>query len=368
MNSVKADVLLCMALDAGFDSAGLAPAGVAPHAEAFRDWIARGCHGSMAWLAREVDRRTDLRSWDASASSVLVVGLGYSTTAPDPSIWNDPRRGRIARYAWGPDYHDRMGSMLRALAGHLRRECRWMTDPRTFLDTAPVLERDWATATGVGFQGRSALFIQPSFGTWSWLGGITLPVSPDEYAFRIRGTDRMSTVPGDSAPRECPAGCANCLRDCPTGALGEPYRVDARRCLSYWTVEHRGVIPSEIVSRMDRRIFGCDACQETCPWNGSRARPGGASWIRFDPELHAPVLEEAMDITESEFRERYRDTPVWRVRWHGFVRNAVAAWAASSGETARPRLAHLAAHHAHPLVRAQAKDILDCSTQASSAM
>lgn len=361
VNPVNAESILRTALEAGFDFAGLAPAGPAPHASAFRDWIARGGHGSMAWLARDVERRTNLRTWDSTAAAVLVVGLGYAVSVPDPSLWNDPRRGRIARYAWGPDYHDRMGSMLRGLAGHIRCELGMASEPRMFLDTAPVLERDWAAATGMGFQGRSTMFIQPAFGTYAWLGGLTVPFAPEEFRFMVRGEARASPALGDTAPRECPPGCANCIQACPTGALGEPHRVDARRCLSYWTIEQRGVIPPELASRMDRRIFGCDACQETCPWNGSRARTGGASWIRFEPDLHAPVLEEAMNITETEFKARYHETPVWRVRWQGFVRNAVAAWAAQAGESARPRLAHLSAHHAHPLVRAQAVAMLQCT-------
>lgn len=352
-----------MALDAGFDFAGLASAGPAPHAADFRDWIARGGHASMEWLARDVDRRTHLRSWDPSAASVLVVGLGYAVSPPDPSMWNDPRRGRVARYAWGPDYHDRMGALLRELSGKVRHEIGMSSNPPIFLDTAPVLERDWAAATGMGFQGRSTLFIQPAYGTYSWLGGLTLPVPGVEQAFMTRGETRVSSAPSAAASRECPTGCARCIQACPTGALSEPYRVDARRCLSYLTIEQRGVIPPEFVPRMDRRIFGCDACQEPCPWNGSRARPGGAPWIHFEPELHAPVLEEAMGITESEFKARYRETPVWRVRWHGFVRNAVAAWAAETGEAARPRLTRLAAHHAHPLVRAQAEEILSSGLQ-----
>ncbi|MBP7276193.1 MAG: tRNA epoxyqueuosine(34) reductase QueG [Kiritimatiellae bacterium] len=360
---MDSEKLPSLALETGFDFAGLAPAGPAPRASAFARWLARGDAGGLAWLARDPDRRADLRAWQPSARSVLVVGLGYAVAAPDPACWNDPRRGRVARYAWGPDYHERMGAMLRRLAEHVRREAGWTDPPPIFLDTAPVLERDWAAAAGLGFQGRSAMFIQPEFGTCTWLGGIALPVElPIEWPAARSGQPE----PAAAAQREwtCPPECGQCLRSCPTGALCEPYRLDARRCLSYYTIEHRGVIPAVFAGRMHRWIFGCDACQENCPWNGPDTRRGGASWIAFDPERHAPVLEDVLRLTESEFRNRYRDTPVWRAKWSGFIRNAVAAIAARGLAEERTLLERVAAGHPHPLVRAQAQAAL--STPADS--
>lgn len=345
VNRVNVDTGLRMAIDAGFDFAGWAPAGPAPHASEFAQWLARGDQGGLAWMTRDADRRADLRCGDPDARSLLVVGLGYSVAAPDPAIWNDPRRGRVARYAWGPDYHDRMGTLLKRLAERVRAEAGWAVPPRMFLDTAPVLERDWASAAGLGFQGRSTMFIHPHHGTYTWLGGLVLPVPAPE----------PHPPAGARPPAECPPECKRCLRACPTLALREPYRLDVRRCLSYFTIEHRGVIPPGIAGHMDRWIFGCDACQECCPWNGPDTKKGGADWIRFEPDLHAPVLEEAIQITEIDFRRRYRETPVWRAKWQGFVRNAVAALAARGDPADRDLLKRMAAGHAHPLVRAQAE-------------
>lgn len=330
-----------MAEDLGFDAAAVAPAGPAPHAAAFRDWIARGRQSGMDWMARVPERRADPRLWAPEARSLLIVGLGYAAAPPDAAAWNDPRRGRVARYAWGPDYHDLVKDRLRALAVALRRAEGWTAEPRAFVDTAPVLERDWAAAAGVGFAGRNAQLIHPRIGSYLWLGGLALPAAVD------------APDPGPVA-EDCPPGCARCLAACPGGALVAPHELDARRCLSWWTIEHRDLLPAGIVARLDRWIFGCDACQEACPWNGARARPGGAA-TPFDAERHAPRLEDVLAMSEADFCERYRGTPVWRACWSGFVRNAVAALAASAHPDRAGLLARVAREHPHPLVRAQAE-------------
>lgn len=336
-----------MALEEGFDLAGFAPAGPARGREVFRSWLARGCHADMAWLARNAECRCDSSSWVPGTQVLLMTGLSYAVALPDRAIWEDPRRGRIARYAWGPDYHDEIGARLGRLAETIRREAGWADAPRFFVDTAPVLERESAASAGLGFVGRSSMLIHRQFGSLCWLGGIALPValSGEEYA----------SAPD---PLRCAEGCARCVAACPPRALCEPYGVDARRCISYHTIENRGVIPAGIAENMRRWIFGCEECQTSCPWNARIPPAGKADFIAFQSERDAPLFETALEWNESDFRRLYRGTPVWRTRWGGFQRNLAAALFSSGHPEKNALMARIAARHPHPLARSQAQACL----------
>lgn len=310
----RAEELRAMALDAGFDVAGVAPTGPSPRAPALCAWLAGGLHAGMAWMARTAARRIDPRVAWPEAASFLVAGLSYFTADPPADLWNDPSRGRVARYAWGPDYHDTVGARLRALAERIRLAAGMTRPPRLFVDTAAVLERDLAERAGLGFIGRNAQWIAPSLGSYVHIGGLALP-------WRVEDAGSPSP-PGLGCGR-----CRRCLAACPTGALAAERTVDARRCISWLTLECRGEIPAGLRSSMGRWIAGCDACQEPCPWVRAKSRPAGVPYLRFDADLHAPRLADVLALDEAGFRERYDGSILARTGLARLQRNAALALA-----------------------------------------
>ena len=324
---------------AGFDAVGLIPAEPSPRAAEFSAWLAAGRQAGLAWLAREPERRVDPRRAWPPARSVLVVGVALAVETPPPEFWNDPLRGRVARFAWGPDYHEVMGARLAALAEDVRRAHGWTAPPWPFVDSRPVLERDLAARAGLGFIGKHAQLIHPAFGAYLLLGGLLLPAD----------------VPG-AAPPPVTDGCGDCTRclaACPGGALGPPRTLDARRCVSYWTIEHRGPIPPDIASVLGRWVFGCDACQEVCPYPRAPAAPAKAPFLRFDADRHAPRLADWLALDEAAFQTRYEGTPLARAGAARLRRNAAAALGNSRRPEARDWLARAAAEERHPDVREQ---------------
>lgn len=298
-----------MAWEAGFDLAGIAPAGPAGRADELRAWIGRGDHAGMEWMARTLEERLDPRVRWPEARSLLVVGLSYHTVDPPPEYWDDPRRGRIARYAWGEDYHVAMRGRLAWLRERMGRDEGWTAAPPSFVDAAPVFERDVAERAGLGFAGRNTCLISRSFGSHLLLGGLVLPIELEP--------DPPVSEPGLGCGR-----CRRCLDACPTGALVAPHRLDARRCISFLTIEHRGDIAPELRPLMGRWLFGCDECQAVCPWVRRFSRSGQATFLHFDPEVHAPRLDWVVGLSEEEFHRRYRHTAVRRAKRQGLIRNA----------------------------------------------
>ncbi len=259
----------------GFDAFGVAELPVELRGDYFRRWIAEGQHGTMTWLARDPDHRLNARHRLPEAQSVVVVGLNYYQ--PD-----NPRHGyRLAKYALGKDYH---GFILK----RLQRLCRWLRETvgsaqRPYVDTGPLLEKPLAEAAGLGWQGKSTILIHRPLGTWLFLGTIltTAKLPPD-------------LAPG-ARPKDHCGGCTRCLDACPTRAITAPYQLDARRCLSYLTIEHDGPFPLEFRRALGSRAFGCDECLDVCPWNRwaqvtSEARlspvpyPDIATMLRWSPE------------------------------------------------------------------------------------
>lgn len=303
------DQLQALALEAGFDLAAFAPAGPSPRAGALQDWLAAGRHADMTWMVRSAARRIDPRvAWPETAS-FLIAGLSYFTEDPPPDVWNDVSRGRVARYAWGPDYHDVIGARLRALAERIRELAGLSHPPRVFVDTSAVLERDLAERAGLGFIGRNAQWIAPGLGSYVHIGGLALPW----------------TVEAAPPPPSSGAGCGRCRRcraACPTGALVADRTVDARRCVSWLTLECRGDIAPELRPLMGRWIAGCDACQEPCPWVRAKSRPAGVRHLAFDPDLHAPRLDDVLALDEAGFRARYGGTVLARTGLARLQRNA----------------------------------------------
>lgn len=284
----------------GFDLCGIAAATPSAQGPFLRDWLETGRHGEMAWMASRVEEREEVGRYLPGARSVICCAMSYNVDLAGPPA--EGARGRIARYALGDDYHEHMKRRLFALADWLRRAAGGQT--RACVDTAPVLEREWASRSGVGWQGKNTCTLHTRLGSYLLLGEIiaTHELPPDEPA-----VDRCGT-------------CTRCLDACPTAALA-PYQLDATRCLSYWNIEFRGDIPGEMAAAMDDRLFGCDICQEVCPWNG-RAPPA------TQPDVQARFSDGALDVrevlawTEEDYRRELRGSAMKRVKLPQLKRNA----------------------------------------------
>jgi len=339
------------AFDLGFDLIGVAPADRAPHAEAFLRWLAQNHHARMEWLARDPQRRLDPRQVVAGAQSVVVVGVSYFALNPPPELWNDPARGRIARYAWGPDYHDVLLPRLRQLGDFIEQEAG-PTRQRAYVDTGPVLERDFATQAGLGFIGKNTMLISPRRGSYLFLAEILVDV---ELEYDVPAVNDGAGLPLDAAGRRR-AGCGQCVRClqiCPTHAFPAPYILDSNRCISYLTIELKGAIPVELRPRLGNWIFGCDACQEICPWVRRYSQPAGQPFLHFNPERAIPPLLELMTLDDTAFRARFKGTPLQRTKRRGLLRNVAVALGNWGSPQALPALHH-ALDDPEPLIREHA--------------
>ncbi len=300
-------LVLEMAAEAGFDLAGLSPATPPPDAAHFESWLDEGLHGSMTWLERDRERILDPTRVIPGARSILVVGLGHSRAAVEA-----PGGGRIARYAAGRDYHNIMSKRLRKLGKALARE-GLTQDWRQIVDAGPVLERSHAARAGLGFPSKAANLLHPRYGPWFFLGGILLEAD-------------LEPSPAPTPALGSCGTCTACLDACPTQAIVAPGRVDARRCISYQTIEHQGPIPRELRGDMGPWAFGCDVCSEVCPW-GSDA-PDLAQRFGTNTELRpgqetAPETAMVRWLTRPEgFEERFNGSPLRRPGREGLARNA----------------------------------------------
>ena len=331
------DRIRARALELGFDAVGVAPVRASGHAGAYGRWLAEGMHGEMAYLAREdaVAKRADPTVLVPGAKSAVVVAIGYAANGAEP---NDPARGVVARYARNDDYHDLLKNRLVALQEWASEELVPLGG-RAYVDAGPVLERELASRAGLGWFGRNTMLIQPRRGSYYFLGVLLLDVEL-EY--------------DEPFARDHCGSCARCVSACPTGALlgrdesGAP-RMDARRCISYLTIELRGPIPREVRPLMGNRIYGCDICQEVCPWN-SFAEP--ASEPSFVPRegMDGPALIEWMGMTQEEFSRRFKGSAVKRTKRRGLLRNVAVALGNWGSPDAVPVLAE-ALRDEEPLVR-----------------
>ena len=339
------------ALNLGFDLIGIAPAERAPHAEAFLRWLAQNRHAQMAWLARDPQRRLNPRRVVDGAQSVVVVGVSYFALNPPPELWNDPARGRIARYAWGPDYHDVILPRLRQLGDFIERETG-PTRQRAYVDTGPILERGFAARAGLGFIGKNSMLISPRWGSYLFLAEILVDV---ELEYDAPAADHGATLPTDSTGRRR-AGCGQCtrcLQICPTHALPAPYIVDSNRCISYLTIELKGDIPVELRPRLGNWIFGCDACQEICPWVRRYSQPPARPFLQFNPEQAIPLLLELITMNDAAFKAKFKGTPIQRTKRRGLLRNVAVALGNWGHPRALPALRQ-ALNDPEPLIREHA--------------
>ncbi len=294
----------------GFDACRVAPAEALTQAgERLAAWLAEGAHGDMTWMAETVERRTDLRGLMGRAKSVVMLGLNYGPDGDPLAALKHPGAGAISVYARHRDYHDVLKGKLKQLAAFLVAAARpEQADVKVFVDTAPLMEKPLAALAGLGWQGKHTNLVSREFGSWLFLGAILtdldLPPDPPE-------TDHCGQ-------------CRACLDACPTRAFPAPYRLDARRCISYLTIEHKGPIPHELRSAIGNRIYGCDDCLAVCPWN-KFASVGREAKLAARADLDAPPLAELARLDDTSFRALFAGGPIKRVGRERFVRNVMIA-------------------------------------------
>jgi epoxyqueuosine reductase len=307
---------------AGFSACGIARAGPLDPGPLDRV-LARGGEADMVWLRTQRAERLDPARLLPGARSVVALALAYDARADDPGP--PPGSGEVARYARGRDYHSVLKRKLKALAGDLGARAPGARLLAT-ADVAPVMEKAWAQRAGIGWVGKNGCLITPEHGSWVVLATVL--------------TD-LDLEPDAPHPDRC-GSCDACLPACPTGAIPEPGLVDARRCISFWTIERRGPIPGDVAGGLGRWMFGCDACQAVCPWNRAGAEAGDPG-LAARPEQAALGIEDLLALTEDAYRRRFYGTALARARYDGLVRNAVLAAGRSGDRRYRAAVAGLAA-------------------------
>jgi len=319
----------------GFELVGISPARLPPHEESFAEWLRQGFAGELGYMERTEHLRRDPRALVPWAVSIVSVGMNYYTPHPRPEPSKETK-GWISRYAWGDDYHELMKQRLEALLETIRAMHDGPVDGRAFVDSGPVLERDFAGVAGLGWIGKNTHLISPKKGSWFFLGELFLGIELD-YDRPIR--DRCGK-------------CDLCLKACPTSAFVGPYILDARRCISYLTIELKEWMPRHLRPLVGNHIFGCDICQEVCPYN-VKARPTSETAYAQRTGLYAPDLIPLLTLTEQEFRTRFRGSPILRAKRRGFLRNVAVALGNIGSAEAVPALIH-ALDDEEPLVRGHA--------------
>ena len=320
------DDLIAEAKRLGFVAVGIAPAADDPlRAHRLREWLAAGHHGTMGWMEDRAEVRQGPQAMWPAARSVIALGMSYAPDHDPLALEGDPERARISVYAQGRDYHDTVKKAAKALA-------RWLvarapeSELKVFVDTAPVMEKPLGEAAGIGWQGKHTNLVSREHGSWLFLAAIytTLAIEPDQPHADNCGS------------------CRACQDACPTDAFPEPYRLDARRCISYLTIEHKGPIPQEFRKTIGNRIYGCDDCLAVCPWN--KFADAAARNRAFLPraELVAPRLEELLALDDAGFRQLFSGSPIKRIGRNRFVRNCLIAAGNSGNRTLVAQIAELA--------------------------
>jgi len=311
------------------------PAAIADAAKYFRSFLEAGAHGDMDWLAASPERRADPRVLWPDVRSVIMLGVNYGPDENPLTILEQRTRGAISVYAQGDDYHDLIKKQLKALA-------RWLVaasgaEVKVFVDTAAVMEKPLAQAAGLGWQGKHTNLVSREFGSWLFLGAIFT----------------TSDLPRDDAEADHCGSCRACLDICPTAAFPAPYKLDARRCISYLTIENKGPIPHEFRKAIGNRIYGCDDCLAVCPWN-KFAHEGSLMKPHAKEELNSPDLIGLLSLDEKDFKSRFAGSPILRTKRRGLLRNICVALGNTGDESALPAL-EKSAHDAEPLIAEHAR-------------
>ena len=296
-NTIKSD-----ARALGFSKVGIARGeALAAEGENLAEWLRRGYHGTMGWMEKDPERRADPRVVMNEARSVISVAMNYYTEGAHP---NDPTRGKISRYAWGDDYHILLTERLESLVACIK-QVRPDAATRLYVDTGPVMDKAWAVRAGLGWLGKHTNVITKEFGSWVFLGEI---ITDLELVY-------------DEPMADFCGSCRACIDACPTDAIVEPYVLDANKCISYLTIEHKGEIPEDLAPRFENWVYGCDICQDVCPWNSFQQ---ATTEEAFQPRAQNldPRLDELGNLTQEEFTTRFRRSPIKRTKRQGLARNA----------------------------------------------
>lgn len=319
----------------GFDLVGVTPVAPPPHGDVYAEWVARGFAGEMGYMVRHVEKRQSPDTILPGARALIAVAMNYRI--PEAGLLPDGQpHGVIAQYARGEDYHDVMAVKLRALLAFIQSEAGRPVQGKVYVDTGPILEREFASLAGLGWYGKHTNLIHKRLGSWLLLGEILVDL---ELAYDRPATAHCGT-------------CTRCIEACPTEAIVEPYVVDSRRCISYLTIELKERIPDEFRPMIGNRIFGCDDCQDVCPWNRRAPVTREAAFLPRQG-TDAPALIDLLRITPDEFRIRFKGSPAKRAKRRGLLRNVAIALGNSGDAKAIPALIK-ALHDEEPLVRAHA--------------
>lgn len=295
----------CIARELGFEAIGVAPIGALP-GDHLDEWLTRNYHGEMRYMAQNRKKRLDPRVILPEARSMISVALNYSDLEEQP--YDDPNRGVISKYSQGMDYHQVLKDRLHQLLERIR-DIAPEADGRIYVDTGPVMDKAWASRSGIGWLGKHTNILSRSLGSWFFLGEIILNLKL-EY---------------DEAVEDYCGSCSRCIEACPTDAIVEPYLLDSRKCVSYLTIELREDIPVELRKPMGNLIFGCDICQDVCPWNHKSASPSQVEEFRPRPAAASPPLDRLGNLTPEEFSRDFRNSAVKRTKWRGLMRNVAVA-------------------------------------------
>jgi len=324
------------ALDIGFDLVGVSPVDSFPENQFYKEWLARGFAGEMDYMERNREKRENVKNILPNANSIISCGLNYNAPYPYSIDENDKRRGWIARYAWGEDYHEIMKEKLTQLEGFVRESTPEEVTSRTYVDTGPVLERVYGKYSGIGWFGKNTCLINQKIGSWIFLGEI---ITNLELDYDSPVSDRCGT-------------CTMCIDACPTDALREPYILDSNLCISYLTIELKGNVPLELREKMGNNIFGCDICQDVCPWNRRAKESDHPSFLPKE-ELYYPGLSSLSQLTSDGFRNLFKKSPIKRAKRKGFLRNVMIA-VGNSGDSGLIPFVKKALNDEEPIVRAHA--------------
>ncbi|MBN2503588.1 MAG: tRNA epoxyqueuosine(34) reductase QueG [Anaerolineales bacterium] len=324
----------------GFPLVGVTTPDPPPHYAAYERWLEHGYHGEMGYLAteRNLERRADPRLILLECQSILVLGMPYDNPASVLPL-EDVGIGRVAAYAWGADYHDVIPEKLRALVAYIEDQVGCAVPNRWYTDTGPLLERDLAQRAGLGWAGKNSMLINPQVGSYFFLAEILL------------GIELQADAPFESD--HC-GTCTRCIDACPTSCITPERTVDARRCISYLTIELKTAVPGELRGQLGEWVFGCDVCQEVCPWNQRFAPPQGNA--AFAPRLEVPYvdLQAELELTPQAFNRKFKGSPLKRTKRRGYLRNVALALGNRGGAEAVVSLVRALREDIEPLVRAHA--------------